>query len=84
MFAKVTHQIDSKNERLHLSAGFTAKLELVFLVGGEGGNFTPPPPPPSPCWFFLNNSETLKAFFHFSDLWPIWSNPEAGFRMHSI
>ena len=41
MFVKVIHQIDSKNERLHLSTGFTAKLELVFWVGGEGGNFTP-------------------------------------------
>ena len=41
MFVKVIHQIDSKNERLHLSTGFTAKLELVFWVGGDGGNFTP-------------------------------------------
>ena len=32
MFEKVIHQIDSKNEWLLLSASFTAKFELVFVL----------------------------------------------------
>ena len=32
MFENVIHQIDSKNEWLLLSASFTAKFELVFVL----------------------------------------------------
>ena len=31
----VIHQVDSKNESLHLSVTFTAKLELVFVLAFE-------------------------------------------------
>ena len=35
MFKKVIHQIGSKNEWLLLSASFTAKFELVFVLTME-------------------------------------------------
>ena len=32
----------------------------------------------------MNSCRKIVALLSFPDLWPIWSNPEAGFRMHGL